>query len=151
MEAVNENRFGRWLGAPSRAGWSDRGSGPERELWSLRWGEHPTPLASQLLLETWAWVFLKARQGLVTGHLQPNSTFMTSCHSLTLSTPCFYPVCFCFSSFSLSLSPLCSLKMSPSKHSQNLSFISQMLVAVLRKNESSPTPSTSVFNLVLLL
>lgn len=64
----------------------------QRELWCLGWGEHPAPLAPSLLLVTWAWVFLKAMQGLVTGHLQINKTFMATCHSLTLSTPFFLSV-----------------------------------------------------------
>lgn len=145
MEAVNGNRFGRWLGVPSRAGSSDRGSGPERELWCLGWEEHPAPLAPSASPGN---LSLSVSEDPVTGHLQLNLYgYLSFCDS---EKPRFCCMCL-FLSFFFYLffffTPLTSysLDIGPNKYIYNLIFLTCVLVDFTQNETCSFVASPPLF------
>lgn len=78
MKAVDGNRFWMWLENPSWAGISDRGSVSQRVM--ATWVRRASSSASLCNMSS---------RICVTGHLQPNYTFMTTCHSLSMGLPVF--------------------------------------------------------------
>lgn len=145
MEAVNGNRFGRWLGEPTRAGSSDRGSGSERVMvsWVRRASSSLGPSASPGNMS------LSVSEGHATpcnwsssnqlnfyGHL----SFWPWTAPFLFSEPLFFY-------FFLSL-PRTSygLELGPNKCSHNLIFLTCVLLTILRQwSLLSYNLSTSIY------